>query len=83
MADVADVPLSATSINKIDILSENAALTTADAMCDDGTKHSSLFEFDIKSPLQLSILHYCDVMIKIKDQEVKSIHCLEDSGAEI
>jgi len=83
MADVADVPLSATSINKIDILSENAALTTADAMCDDGTKHASLFESDTKSPLQLSKLHYCDVLMKITDEEVKFIHCLEDSGAEI
>ena len=77
MADVADVTSRATSINKIDILSSGrrAALTTADAMCDDGSKHANLFESDTKSPLQLSKLHYCDVLIKIKDEEDKSIHC--------
>ena len=83
MADVADVPLRATSINKIDILSEDAALTTADAMCDGGTKHVTSSEPDTKSPLQLLKLHYCDVLMKITDEKVKSIHCLEDSGAEI
>ena len=82
-ADVADGPSRATSINKIDILSEDAALSTTNATCDDGTKHASSFESNTKSPLQLSKLHYCDVLMKITDEEVKSIHCLEDSSAEI
>ena len=48
MANVADVTSRATSINEIDILSEDAALSITDAMCDDGTKHASLFESDTK-----------------------------------
>ena len=64
MADIADVPSRATSINKIDILSENAAWSTTDATRDDGTKHASSFDSDTKSPLQLSKLHYCDVLMR-------------------
>jgi len=83
-ADTVAVPSRTTLVNKIDILSkESEALSTGNASCDDKTKHASSFMSDSKAPLHLSELHYCDTLVKTADEEAKSVHCLQDSGAEI
>jgi len=64
---------------------DNPVLTEPDppagnTSCDDETKHANSFLSDSKASLEL---HYCDVLMKMTDEEAKSIHCLQDSGAEI
>ena len=82
--DAVVVPSHATLINKIDILpKDSVALSTGNASCDDKTKHASSFVSNSKAPLQLSELHYCDIWVKTADEGAKSVHCLQDSGAEI
>jgi len=43
------------------------------------TRHVS----DCKASLQLSELHYYDVLTNMTDDVAKTIHCLQDSGTEI
>ena len=77
---VVAVPSRARLINKVDFLSKvNVALQAVPV-----TRRMMIklgcWIVTCKAPLQLSDLHYCDVLMKMTDDEAKSIHCLQDSG---
>ena len=65
-------------VNRVDFsMKRGVALLSQDAFVDEVNL------VNCKQPRQLSELHYCNVLIKLECDGVKSVRCLKDSGAQI